>query len=71
MKLTWKHETWAYQANVAEAIHRIQRCSHGRACPPWRVSRAAVGNSIEGIHDFDVSKRFEGDGFNFTASMKF
>jgi len=23
------------------------------------------------IHDFDLSKRFEGDGFNFTASLKF
>ena len=27
--------------------------------------------SARWIHDFDVSKRVEGDGFNFTASLKF
>jgi len=27
--------------------------------------------STRWIHDFDVSNRVEGDGFNFTASLKF
>jgi hypothetical protein len=27
--------------------------------------------SARWIHDFDVRKRVEGDGFNFTASLKF
>jgi hypothetical protein len=27
--------------------------------------------SARWIHDFDVAKRVEGNGFNFTASLKF
>src|SRR6266545_2815054 len=56
------------------------------ALPPYQVHRAIVKGrtfynrntrtrhldfSARWIHDFDVSKRVEGDGFNFSASLKF
>ena len=36
-----------------------------------KVGKSHLDLSARWIHDFDVSKRFEGDGFNFTASLKF
>jgi hypothetical protein len=34
-------------------------------------SALSVDFNVRWIHDFDVSRRVEGDGFNFTASLKF
>ena len=36
-----------------------------------KLGRSQLDLSVRWVHDFDVSKRFEGDGFNFTASLKF
>jgi hypothetical protein len=36
-----------------------------------KLGKAHLDFNARWIHDFDVSKRVEGDGFNFTASLKF
>jgi len=36
-----------------------------------KLGKSQLDLSARWVHDFDVSKRFEGDGFNFTASLKF
>jgi hypothetical protein len=36
-----------------------------------KLGKSHLDFSARWIHDFDVSKRVEGDGFNFTASLKF
>jgi len=36
-----------------------------------KLGKSQLDLSARWIHDFDVSKRVEGDGFNFTASLKF
>jgi hypothetical protein len=36
-----------------------------------KLGKSQLDFNARWIHDFDVSKRFEGDGFNFTASLKF
>ena len=67
-----KTRPWLTKLMLPEAIS--QNCSAVATAEPARrggCRRAAVGNGIEGVHDSDVSKRFEGDGFNFTTSMKF
>jgi hypothetical protein len=35
------------------------------------MGKSHLDFSARWIHDFDVSNRVEGDGFNFTASLKF
>jgi hypothetical protein len=42
--------------------------------PSWNDTspkKAIIAFVERWIHDFDVSRRFEGDGFSFTASLKF
>jgi hypothetical protein len=36
-----------------------------------KIGKSHLDFNARWIHDFDVSKRVEGDGFNFTASLKF
>ena len=36
-----------------------------------KLGKSHLDLSARWIHDFDVSKRVEGEGFNFTASFKF
>jgi hypothetical protein len=36
-----------------------------------RLGKSHFDFSARWIHDFDVSRRVEGDGFNFRASLKF
>ncbi len=36
-----------------------------------KLGKSSLDFSARWIHDFDVSKRVEGDGFNFSASLKF
>ena len=36
-----------------------------------KLGKSHLDFNARWIHDFDVSKRVEGDGFNFTASLKF
>jgi arylsulfatase A-like enzyme len=36
-----------------------------------KLGKSHLDFSARWIHDFDVSKRVEGNGFNFTASLKF
>jgi hypothetical protein len=36
-----------------------------------KLGKSHLDFSARWIHDFDVSKRVEGDGINFTASLKF
>jgi len=36
-----------------------------------KLGKSQLDFNVRWIHDFDVSKRFEGDGFNFSASLKF
>ena len=36
-----------------------------------KLGKSHLDFSARWIHDFDVAKRVEGDGFNFTASLKF
>jgi Putative MetA-pathway of phenol degradation/Sulfatase len=36
-----------------------------------KIGKSHLDLNARWIHDFDVSKRVEGDGFNFTASLKF
>jgi hypothetical protein len=36
-----------------------------------KIGRSHLDFNARWIHDFDVSNRVEGDGFNFTASLKF
>jgi hypothetical protein len=36
-----------------------------------KLGKSQLDFSARWIHDFGVSKRFEGDGFNFSASLKF
>jgi hypothetical protein len=36
-----------------------------------RVGKSHLDFSARWIHDFDVSNRVAGDGFNFSASVKF
>jgi hypothetical protein len=43
--------------------------------PKRLINEAEINSHLDfnarWIHDFDVSKCVEGDGFNFTASLKF
>ena len=36
-----------------------------------KLGKSHLDFSARWIHDFDVSNRVEGDGFNFSASLKF
>ncbi len=36
-----------------------------------KIGKSHLDLNARWIHDFDVSKRVQGDGFNFTASLKF
>ena len=36
-----------------------------------KIRKSHLDFNARWIHDFDVSKRVEGEGFNFTASLKF
>jgi len=36
-----------------------------------KLGKSHLDFNARWIHDFDVSNRVEGDGFNFTASLKF
>jgi hypothetical protein len=36
-----------------------------------KIGKSDLDLNARWIHDFDVSKAVEGDGFNFTASLKF
>jgi hypothetical protein len=36
-----------------------------------KLGKSHLDLSARWIHDFGVSKRVEGDGFNFSASLKF
>jgi hypothetical protein len=36
-----------------------------------KLGKSHLDLSARWIHDFDVAKRVEGDGFNFTAALKF
>jgi hypothetical protein len=36
-----------------------------------KLGKSHLDFNVRWIHDFDVSKAVEGDGFNFTASLKF
>jgi hypothetical protein len=36
-----------------------------------KLGKSHLDLNARWIHDFDVSKRVEGDGFSFTASLKF
>jgi len=36
-----------------------------------KIGKSHLDFNARWIHDFDVSNRFEGEGFNLTASLKF
>lgn len=36
-----------------------------------KIGKSDLNFNARWVHDFDASKRFEGDGFNFTANLKF
>jgi hypothetical protein len=71
-------ESWIQQVTDDDGIPAALNGFVGRAfgIGPIVTYSTKIGNAhldfnARWIHDFDVSKRVEGDGFNFTASLKF
>ena len=71
-------ESWIQQLNDDDGAPAAINGFLGRAfgIGPIATYSTKLGKSqldlnARWIHDFDVSKRVEGDGFNFTASLKF
>jgi hypothetical protein len=64
---------------IPSPVHWLGRpqsfVSHGHlarsAVISTKLGKSHLDFSALWIHDFDVSKRVEGDGFNFSASSKF
>ena len=71
-------ESWIQQVMDDEGAPAVLNGFVGRAFGigpiatySTKLGKSQLDLSARWIHDFDVSKRFEGDGFNFTASLKF
>jgi hypothetical protein len=71
-------ESWIQQVNNDAGAPGVLKGFVGRAFGigpivtySTKLGKSHLDLSARWIHDFDVSKRVEGDGFNFTASLKF
>ena len=72
-------ESWIQQVTTMKELRRtpstvlwgvlLALAPSSPTLPSWVRVRSDF--SARWIHDFDVSKRVEGDGFNFSASLKF
>jgi hypothetical protein len=71
-------ESWIQQVTDDDGIPAALNGFVGRAFEigpivtySTKLGKSDLDFNARWIHDFDVSKRVEGDGFNFTASLKF
>ena len=71
-------ESWIQQVNDDDGAPAVLNGFVGRAFGigpiatySTNLGKSQLDLSARWVYDFDVSKRFEGDGFNFTASLKF
>ena len=71
-------ESWIQQVTDDEGAPAVLNGFVGRAFGigpiatySTKLGKSQLDFSARWIHDFDISKRFEGDGFNFSASLKF
>ena len=71
-------ESWTQQVTDDDGIPATLNGFVGRAfgigpivTDSTKIGKSHLDFNARWIHDFDVSKRVEGDGFNFTASLKF
>jgi hypothetical protein len=71
-------ESWIQQVNDDAGAPAVLNGFVGRAFGigpivtySTKLGKSHLDFSARWIHDFDVAKRVEGDGFNFTASLKF
>src|SRR6266516_2768388 len=71
-------ESWIQQVNDDEGAPAVLNGFVGRAFGigpivtySTKLGKSHLDFSARWIHDFDVSQRVEGDGFNFSASLKF
>jgi hypothetical protein len=51
--------------------HKIRGSNRKNVTYSTKSGKSRLDFSARWIHDFDVRKRVEGDGFNFSASLKF
>jgi hypothetical protein len=71
-------ESWIQQVNDDEGAPDALNGFVGRArgigpivTYSTKLGKSHLDSSARWIHDFGVSNRVEGDGFNFSASLKF
>ena len=71
-------ESWIQQVNddagAPAALHGFSGRAFGIGpivTYSTKLGKSHLDLSARWIHDFDVAKRVEGDGFNFSASLKF
>ena len=71
-------ENWIHQVNDDEGAPATLDGFSGRAFGigpvvtySTKLGKSHLDFSARWIHDFDVSNRVEGNGFNFSASLKF
>jgi hypothetical protein len=71
-------ESWIQQVNddagAPAALHGFSGRAFGIGpivTYSTKLGKSHLDLSVRWIHDFDVAKRVEGDGFNFSASLKF
>jgi hypothetical protein len=69
---SWIQQVINDESTAADALNGFVGCAFGIgpiAAYSTKLGKSHFDFSARWIHDFDVSKRFEGDGFNFSASL--
>jgi len=71
---SWIQQVTDDQGNLADRLNGFVGRSFGIGpivTYSTKVGKSHLDFNVRWIHDFDVSKAVEGDGFNFTPSLKF